>query len=84
MPAPSPLAVSNAYGAVLCDAYFAASCAWIAQSGLGLIYPGGVTLPELWLTTLGGFVGALPWNASLWVPDGVVINIGEVRGARSS
>lgn len=56
--------VANSYGAVLCDKYFGASCSWIARSGVGLIYPGGTTLPQLWPTTLGSFVGKFPWNGA--------------------
>ena len=69
--------VANAYGAVLCDKHFGASCAWVARSGVGLIYPPSPGLPALWPTTLGSFTGQFPWNASSWVPDAVVINIGE-------
>ena len=79
------LAVANDYSGVLCDAHFGAACAWVARSGVGLIYPGGTTLPDLWPLALGSYPKGPVWNASSWAPDAVYINIGGAcRGGKEA
>ena len=62
--------VLNSYGALLC-ANFSASCHWEARSG--------VTLPGLdgILDRTLGALATPKWDFSSFVPDAIVINLGE-------
>jgi lysophospholipase L1-like esterase len=73
--------VQNSYGALLCQ-NFSAECHIEAVSGITLfaVQP---NLPEIWNYTLGSMYGNWPaptkqrWDFSSWVPDAVIINLGE-------
>lgn len=76
---------ANSYGAVLC-ANFSADCRIEAVSGITL-EAAQPNLPEIWNYTLGSMIWwptaeRVPYDFSSWVPDAVIINLGEWEGMR--
>eukprot|EP01079_Euglenida_sp_SAG-EU17-18_P003960 gene3960-4320_t len=71
------------YGALLC-ANFSARCTTEAVSGITLYTGRGFNLPLTWDWELGGMLqnrwpkaSMVPYNASRFLPDAVLINLGE-------
>ena len=71
------------YGALLC-ANFSAECITEAVSGITLYTGRGFNLPMAWDWELGGMIqnkwpeeARVPYNASRFRPDAVIINLGE-------
>ena len=63
---------------------FAANCSIVAWSGKGMYEnccDSGETMPSYYLQTRGGNAYATDWDFGRFVPDAIIINLGERGGA---
>jgi hypothetical protein len=68
------------YNRQICDA-FDAECSVIAWSGKGMYEnccDSGETMPSYYLQTRGGSAYAADWDFTRFVPDAIIINLGEL------